>query len=70
MTRFKQRGHIAEYAMFAYLALWAAAALGYVLNVVRLFGMVHEPVTALFIIRIIGVFTGVVGASVGWIPNP
>ena len=52
---------------FAFIVLWIAAVVGWVMNIVKLVAMMGEvAVTPMFIARILGVPFGPLGAVLGW----
>lgn len=52
---------------FSMLALMIAAAVGYVLNIIKIFGALGDPITGFFVGRVIGAFIVPVGCIVGWL---
>lgn len=60
----------AEYGLGYYLTLLVitiAAMIGWVMNVIALWNTIDGPMTAKFIVRVIGVFVPVVGAILGYL---
>jgi len=49
------------------IAIWLAAAVGWIWNIVKIFAAAGDPITAWFIIRVVGVFAAPVGAVVGYL---
>ena len=49
------------------VALMAAAAVGWVLNVVKIFATLNDPLTGMFVGRVLGVFLVPIGCIVGWL---
>lgn len=49
------------------ILLWVAAAIGWILNIVKIVGSVADPLSAMFIIRCLGVFLAPVGAILGFL---
>lgn len=47
------------------LGLIAAGVIGWVLNIIKLAGMNAEPLTTMFIMRIIGIFVAPIGSVLG-----
>lgn len=43
-----------------------AAAAGWVMNLVKLFGALNDPITGMMIARAVGVFLAPIGAVLGW----
>jgi len=48
------------------LVFLAAAAAGWVMNIIAIFTGSFEPVTGEMVVRIIGVFLAPIGAIMGW----
>lgn len=51
----------------AWVAIMAAGAIGWALNIIKIFGALGEPVTGMFIGRVIGAFVVPIGCIVGWL---
>lgn len=49
------------------VALSVAAAIGYILNIIKIFGALGDPVTGFFVGRVIGAFIVPIGCIVGWL---
>jgi len=58
--------HFAGAIGLAYLAVIVLAVVGYVMNLVKLVGMSDGGVTAMFILRLVGVVAAPFGAFIGW----
>lgn len=60
-----------EWAAFGIILFWfgliGAAAFGWISNVVKLFGAATEPLTAMFIIRCLGVPVAPLGVVLGYL---
>lgn len=70
-TRIKQAGSSTAAGLGGLLiiALWLAAIVGYVMNAFKLVNLafnVPHPGTGELIVRIVGVFTGIIGAIAGY----
>ena len=52
--------------MVTVLCILCAALTGYILNIIKLFGLFHEGFTVELLIRLVGVFTGIVGCIAGY----
>lgn len=50
----------------AIVALWIASIGGWVANIVKLIGMLDNPVTTWFIARAIGIFAAPLGSILGY----
>jgi hypothetical protein len=48
-----------------FAVMWVASIVGWVANIVQITGMVIEPLTALFILKCIGVFVAPLGSVLG-----
>jgi len=49
------------------IAIFIAAAIGWVMNIAALFHMIDGPITAMFVARIVGVFAAPIGAALGYL---
>lgn len=67
MARYGSTSNIGGFAAICIILLWLAAAFGWIANIVKIFGSAAEPITALFIIRCVGVFAAPVGAVLGYL---
>jgi len=54
-------------AALVMLIFWLAAIGGWVANIVKIFWSAGEPLTAIFIIRCVGVFAAPIGAILGYL---
>lgn len=52
---------------FALIGLFVLGAIGWVSNIITLFGASFDPFTGELLLRIIGIFVGPLGAVMGWI---
>lgn len=60
---------IATLAIVGLLVLFILAAVaGWVMNIMTLYHMGLDPITAEAVVRIIGIFLAPVGAVAGWLP--
>ena len=57
---------IAPVMVIIYFLLIVLAIIGYVMNIVKLIGMLGGDITAMFIARLVGLIP-IVGAVLGWI---
>ena len=48
------------------LTLWLAAIGGWIANIVKLIGMINDPVTGMMMLRAVGIFAAPLGAILGW----
>ena len=64
MTKYSNTGVVSA---TAFLLLLLAAAGGWVANIVKIFATAGDPITAWFIIRVVGVFAAPVGAVLGYL---
>ncbi len=53
--------------VFFSLALWLALLGGWIANVVKIAFAAGDPITGLFIFRVIGAFVLPIGAVLGWV---
>lgn len=49
------------------IALWIAGVIGWILNIASIVHMLNDPITAMFIARVVGVFAAPLGAVLGYI---
>lgn len=54
-------------AVVVYFGTIIAVAIGWVWNIVKIFGSAADPLTALFVLRCIGIFLAPLGAVVGYL---
>jgi len=47
--------------------VWIAAIVGWVWNVIKIFNLIEDPITGLFILRCVGVFAAPLGAILGYL---
>lgn len=50
----------------AVLIFSLVAGIGWIMNVVKIIGSLNEPITAMFIARVVGAFAAPLGAILGW----
>ena len=53
--------------VFSMVAIVVAACIGYVLNILKIFGALGDPITGFFVGRVIGAFIVPIGCIVGWL---
>lgn len=46
--------------------IWIVAIIGYIWNIIKIIGMVNDPITAMLILRAIGTIAVPLGAILGW----
>ncbi len=51
----------------AFIGLWIATAVGWVMNIIDLVGMLGGPITVMFVARLVGVFAWPLGAVLGFL---
>ena len=51
----------------ASLTLFALAGIGWCLNIIKIFDALGDPVTGMFIGRVVGAFIVPIGCIVGWL---
>lgn len=51
----------------AFLLILCAGATGWVMNVVKVFEHINEPITLMEVVRVICVFLAPLGAIIGWL---
>jgi len=59
--------HIGAAFGLAYVAFIVLAVIGYVMNLVKLVGMMDGGVTAMLVIRLVGIVAAPFGALIGWL---
>lgn len=52
---------------FIILGIWAVGIIGWVMNIVKLFGMINDPITGMAILRGVGIFLAPLGAVLGFL---
>lgn len=52
--------------LLVYIGIALACGIGWVINIVKIVGMLHEPITAFFVARVVGVFAAPLGAVLGY----
>jgi hypothetical protein len=55
-----------QIAGLIFIAIWLAAIVGWVMNIVTIFHTATDPVTGIFIFRCVGVVVAPVGAILGY----
>lgn len=49
------------------LSIIAAGAIGYILNIIKIFAGLSEPITGMFVGRVVGAFIVPIGCVAGWL---
>lgn len=49
------------------LGIWVFCLIGWVLNVVAIWNTIDNPVTAKFILRVVGIFVAPIGTILGYV---
>lgn len=49
------------------LCVFLLAVGGWVANIIKVFGAVSDPITGMFILRVVGIFAAPVGAVLGYL---
>lgn len=62
----KRVSHLGAAIGLAYVAVLVLAVIGYVMNLVKLVGMMDGGVSAMLIIRLVGIVAAPFGALIGW----
>lgn len=44
------------------------AVIGWIMNIIKIVGAIADPVTAMFILRCVGIIVAPLGAILGWVP--
>jgi Na+/melibiose symporter-like transporter len=52
--------------LLSFLAIVVGAAIGWIMNIVKIFAALNDPLTGLFVGRVIGVFVFPIGCVAGW----
>ena len=47
--------------------IWIVGVIGWIMNIVKVFGMADAEITGMFIIRIVGIFLAPLGAILGFL---
>lgn len=50
-----------------YLSVWVAILYGWVANIVKFIGILDNPITAMFIARLVGIFAIPLGVILGFV---
>jgi hypothetical protein len=53
--------------VFAFIALWIAGIIGWVMNITDIIYSAGGPFTTLLVVRIVGIFVFPLGAILGWV---
>lgn len=53
-------------AVYLYLIVIVGFLIGWVMNIVKLFSVPFDPLSAELVLRIVGIPVGVIGAVYGW----
>lgn len=67
MTEESAVGAVGAGCALASFTLMALAAIGWVLNIIKIFGALGDPITGFFVGRVIGAFIVPIGCIVGWL---
>lgn len=51
---------------FAIVAFWLSVVIGWVINIVELFSQSFDPLTAVAVLRVVGIFIPPLGAIMGY----
>jgi len=62
----RRASHLAAAIGLAYVTVLVLAVIGYVMNLVKLVGMMDGGVTAMLVIRLVGIVAAPFGALIGW----
>lgn len=65
--RYNYSGNGAGWAALFVVLLWLAAAIGWVINIVKLIGSINDPVTVMHILRSVGIIFAPLGAVLGYL---
>lgn len=65
----KMRGFVAAELIVAlvWITVVVGGIIGWVLNIIKLVGMVDGEITTMFVLRIVGIFAAPLGAVLGYI---
>ena len=55
------------YAIAAYALFWIAVIVGYIWNIVKIVGAISDPITTMFILRVVGAFAAPLGVILGYL---
>lgn len=50
-----------------FIAVWVAAVVGWVANIVQVVPMINDTITGMLILKIVGIFAGPLGSILGYI---
>ena len=65
MNYTKQKGFSFLEIIIVFVLLFGVG--GWIANIVKIFAILNEPITGMFILRIVGVFAAPVGAVLGYL---
>ena len=65
MNYTKQKGFTLLEMIVVFVLLFGVG--GWIANIVKIFAILNEPITGMFILRIVGVFAAPVGAVLGYL---
>jgi len=54
-------------AFVGLLAFWACAIVGWIANIIQVIGAVTGPLTALFVLKALGIVVAPMGSLLGWV---
>lgn len=63
----KKKKGSATIVYMVWFATIVGGSIGWVLNVVKMFGALADPLTAMFIARVVGIFCAPLGAILGYL---
>lgn len=55
-----------QYIGLAFILIWVAGAIGWIMNIIKILDILNDPITGIFIFRVVGVFAVPVGAVLGY----
>lgn len=55
------------YAVAAYALFWIAVIVGYIWNIVKIVGAISDPITTMFVLRVVGAFAAPLGVILGYL---
>jgi hypothetical protein len=63
----KDDGKLELVAALTYLVLVVAMAVGWIMNAITIWNTIDNPITAKFILRVVGIFVAPIGGILGYL---
>jgi hypothetical protein len=56
-----------QYFGFGFILFWIVCVVGWIGNVVQIVARIHDEITVLMILKIVGIFVPPLGSIMGWV---